>query len=54
MSSSGNMFDKLKQVEVRFEDLERQLADPQVLSDGAVHGYTIYTAEAPTWQRSAR
>ena len=31
----ANMFDKLEQVETRFEDLNQQLADPAVLSDGA-------------------
>ncbi len=31
----SGMFDKLKQVEERFEDLNRQLADPAVLADGA-------------------
>ncbi|MFB3154194.1 MAG: peptide chain release factor 1 [Candidatus Acidiferrales bacterium] len=29
------MFDKLKQVEARFEELNQQLADPAVLADGA-------------------
>ena len=31
----SGMFDKLKQVEERFDDLNRQLADPAVLADGA-------------------
>jgi peptide chain release factor 1 len=31
----ASMFDKLKQVEARFEDLNQQLADPAVLADGA-------------------
>ena len=35
MSGKPSMFDKLKQVEARFEELNQQLADPQVLSDGA-------------------
>ncbi len=35
MSGKPSMFDKLQQVEVRFEELNQQLADPQVLSDGA-------------------
>ena len=30
----ASMFDKLKQVEARFEDLNQQLADPAVLADG--------------------
>ena len=31
----ASMFDKLKQVEARFEDLNQQLANPAVLADGA-------------------
>ena len=31
----ASMFDKLKQVEARFEELNQQLADPAVLADGA-------------------
>ena len=30
----ASMFDKLKQVEARFEELNQQLADPAVLADG--------------------
>ncbi len=30
----ASMFDKLKQVEARFEELNQQLADPVVLADG--------------------
>jgi peptide chain release factor 1 len=33
--AAANMFDKLKQVEARFEELNQQLADPAVLADGA-------------------
>ena len=33
----ASMFDKLKQVEARFEDLNQQLANPAVLADGACY-----------------